>query len=55
MRLPGGLRGLEVKALDEVAAGRLTPAVQTFPLKDAAAAHAALEQRAIIGKIVLVP
>lgn len=53
--LPGGLRALEEQALAEVAAGSLVPAVQTFRLADAAAAHAALEQRATIGKVVLVP
>ncbi|GAA0381730.1 zinc-binding dehydrogenase [Microbispora corallina] len=55
LRLPGGLRALEERALAEAAAGRLVPAVQTFPLKDAASAHAALESRATIGKVVLVP
>lgn len=53
--IPGGLRRLEEEALTEAASGRLVPAVQTFPLKDAAAAHTALETRASIGKVVLVP
>jgi NADPH2:quinone reductase len=55
LKLPGGLRGLEERSLAEAAAGRLVPAVQAFPLKDAAAAHTALETRATIGKVVLVP
>ncbi|MBC6459840.1 zinc-binding dehydrogenase [Actinomadura sp. HBU206391] len=55
LRIPGGLRGLEERSLAEAAAGRLVPAVQAFPLKDAAAAHTALETRATIGKVVLVP
>lgn len=52
---PGGVREFETKALAEAAAGRLVPAVQTFPLADAAGAHAALESRATTGKVVLVP
>lgn len=52
---PGGLRGLETDALAAAASGVLTPAVQRFPLRDAAAAHAALERRATTGKVVLVP
>ncbi|GAA2115280.1 zinc-binding dehydrogenase [Actinomadura alba] len=55
LRIPGGLRGLEERSLAEAAAGRLVPAVQTFPLKDAAAAHTTLETRATVGKVVLVP
>ena len=55
LKLPGGLRRLEEESLAAVAAGRLVPAVQTFALKDAAAAHAALVARATIGKVVLVP
>ncbi|MFG3253877.1 zinc-binding dehydrogenase [Streptomyces sp. NPDC048172] len=42
-------------ALKEAAAGRLVPAVQTFPLERAAEAHAALERRETTGKVVLVP
>ncbi|MBB6349500.1 zinc-binding dehydrogenase [Nonomuraea muscovyensis] len=45
----------EVRALAAAAEGRLVPAVQTFPLAQAAAAHAALESRATTGKVVLVP
>ncbi|HZA00046.1 MAG TPA: zinc-binding dehydrogenase [Acidimicrobiales bacterium] len=52
---PGGVRGLEARALEEAAAGRLTPVVQTSPLAEAAAAHRALETRGTVGKVVLVP
>ncbi|MEV5896881.1 zinc-binding dehydrogenase [Nonomuraea fuscirosea] len=45
----------EVRALAAVAEGALVPAVQTFPLSEAAAAHAALESRRTTGKVVLVP
>ncbi|MFR0353386.1 zinc-binding dehydrogenase [Streptomyces sediminimaris] len=58
MRRAGGpdpLRTLELRALAEAAAGRLSPAVQRFPLADAAAAHRALETRATTGKVVLEP
>jgi NADPH2:quinone reductase len=53
---PGGIRGLEVAALRAVAAGELAPLVGApFALADAAAAHAALEARATVGKVVLLP
>ncbi|MDO8188711.1 zinc-binding dehydrogenase [Conexibacter sp. JD483] len=52
---PGGIRGLETEALAAAARGELTPAVQTFPLAQAADAHAALEERRTVGKVVLVP
>ncbi|MFI6037746.1 zinc-binding dehydrogenase [Streptomyces sp. NPDC051315] len=52
---PDPLRTLELRALAEAAAGRLTPAVQRFPLAEAAAAHRALENRATTGKVVLEP
>ncbi|WMD09551.1 zinc-binding dehydrogenase [Streptomyces sp. FXY-T5] len=52
---PDPLRTLELRALTEAAAGRLTPAVQRFPLAEAAAAHRALETRGTIGKVVLEP
>jgi NADPH:quinone reductase len=56
LQRPGGLRGLEARALDEAAAGRMVPHVgRTFPLVEAAAAHRALEARDTMGKVVLVP
>jgi len=48
---PGDLRALEERAL----ASGLTPLVMSFPLAEAAAAHAALEARETVGKVVLVP
>ncbi|GCB48175.1 zinc-binding dehydrogenase [Streptomyces sp. NL15-2K] len=58
MRKAGGpnpVRTLELRALTEAAASRLTPAVQRFPLAEAAAAHRALETRGTTGKVVLEP
>ncbi|PZT69207.1 oxidoreductase [Streptomyces sp. SW4] len=52
---PNPMRTLELRALTEAAEGRLTPAVQRFPLAEAAAAHRALESRGTIGKVVLEP
>ncbi|GLP71266.1 oxidoreductase [Streptomyces sp. TUS-ST3] len=52
---PDPIRTLELRALTEAAAGRLTPAVQRFPLAEAAAAHRALETRGTTGKVVLEP
>ncbi len=53
---PGGLREFETRALDEAGEGRLVPDVRDrFALRDAAAAHAALESRATSGKVVLLP
>ncbi|MFI6964379.1 zinc-binding dehydrogenase [Streptomyces sp. NPDC050255] len=51
----GGLRALETRALAEAAAGRLRPAVQRYPLAEAAAAHRDLETRGTTGKVVLIP
>jgi len=54
LRRPGGRRELEARALAEAAAGRLVPVVgEPYPLAEAAAAHAAVESRAAIGKTVL--
>ncbi|MDN0194209.1 zinc-binding dehydrogenase [Streptomyces sp. S.PNR 29] len=58
MQKAGGdhpVRTLELRALAEAAEGRLVPAVQRFPLAEAAAAHRALETRGTIGKVVLEP
>jgi NADPH2:quinone reductase len=56
LRRPGGMRALEEQALAAAASGQLTPLVgQRFPLAEAAAAHAAIENRATVGKTVLVP
>ncbi|PKV86462.1 zinc-binding dehydrogenase [Streptomyces sp. TLI_146] len=52
---PDPLRTLETRALEKAATGRLRPAVQRFPLAEAAAAHRALEGRGTVGKVVLVP
>ncbi|MFD3505062.1 zinc-binding dehydrogenase [Streptomyces sp. NPDC058678] len=52
---PNPVRTLELRALTQAAEGRLTPAVQRFPLAEAAAAHRALETRATTGKVVLEP
>ncbi|MFI6936598.1 zinc-binding dehydrogenase [Streptomyces sp. NPDC050287] len=52
---PNPVRTLELRALTEAAAGRLTPTVQRYPLAEAAAAHRALETRATTGKVVLEP
>ncbi len=49
-------RQLTQAALAEASAGRLHPVIgQRLPLADAAAAHAAIEARATIGKTLLVP
>ncbi|MDQ1046609.1 zinc-binding dehydrogenase [Streptomyces sp. V4I2] len=52
---PNPVRTLELRALTQAAEGRLTPAVQRFPLAEAAAAHRALETRRTTGKVVLEP
>jgi NADPH2:quinone reductase len=54
-RLLPRLRELETRSLDELAAGRLVPALDHFPLARTADAHRALETRATAGKVVLVP
>ncbi|WP_322937401.1 zinc-binding dehydrogenase [Nocardioides bizhenqiangii] len=53
--LPGGIPGLAYRALERVAAGRWRPLVSTYPLGEAARAHADLEERRALGKVVLEP
>jgi NADPH2:quinone reductase len=55
MGLPGGFHGLALRALERVAAGRWRPLVSTYPLAEAARAHADLEGRRALGKVVLQP
>jgi NADPH:quinone reductase-like Zn-dependent oxidoreductase len=44
------------EALDLVADGTLTPVIdRTYPLADAAAAHARVESREGVGKVLLIP
>jgi len=52
--LPGGIPGLAGRALGRVASGEWRPLVSTYPLADAARAHADLEGRRALGKVVLV-
>ncbi|MCW2762649.1 MAG: alcohol dehydrogenase zinc-binding protein [Marmoricola sp.] len=51
--LPGGIRGLAARSLDRLAAGEWSPLVSTYPLAEAARAHADLEGRRALGKVVL--
>lgn len=53
--LPGGIPGLAGRALGRVAAGEWQPLVTRYPLADAARAHADLEGRRALGKVVLEP
>ena len=55
MALPGGIPGLAGRALAKVAAGEWRPLVSTYPLADASRAHADLEGRRVLGKLVLLP
>lgn len=56
LRRPGGLHGLGEEALRAAVAGQLVPLIgQRYPLEQAAAAHAAFESRATVGKTVLLP
>ncbi len=51
---PGEAVALARAALAELAAGRLRPLIgQTFPLEEAARAHAAIEARQTVGKTLL--
>jgi NADPH:quinone reductase len=51
---PAEWRELTRRALGELASGALTPTIgQTFPLRDAAAAHAAIQERRTLGKTLL--
>jgi NADPH2:quinone reductase len=44
------------RLIDDVASGRLEVVVdRTFPLSEAAAAHAYIESRQAVGRVVLVP
>ena len=53
---PLGLNRLIDEALDLGAAGRIRPTIgQTYPLDQAAAAHAAIEARTALGKTLLIP
>jgi NADPH2:quinone reductase len=51
--LPGGTPGLARRALEKVATGEWRPLVTTYPLAEAARAHAELEGRRALGKVVL--
>lgn len=55
MALPDGIAGLAFRALQRTVGGRWRPLVSTYPLADAARAHADLEGRCALGKVVLVP
>ena len=51
--LPDGIPGLAGRSLARVAAGEWRPLVTTYPLAEAARAHADLEGRKALGKVVL--
>ncbi|MFF3467676.1 zinc-binding dehydrogenase [Streptomyces sp. NPDC002619] len=56
LQRPGGIRTLELSALEAVSSRRLIPLIgRRFALADAAAAHVALQSRATTGKTVLRP
>ncbi|MEV1295847.1 zinc-binding dehydrogenase [Pseudonocardia sp. NPDC049635] len=50
-----GLRRLEERALNRLTDGRWTPVMTSYPLAEAARAHADLEARRTRGKVVLIP
>jgi len=53
---PQALRAMAKELFDLVLAGKIRPDIgQTFPLRDAAAAHRALESRGTTGATILVP
>ena len=52
--LPGGIPGLAGRALQMVTSGAWRPLLSTYSLADAARAHADLEERQALGKVVLV-
>jgi NADPH2:quinone reductase len=53
---PGDMHRIVEEALAMAAGGRLRPVIgQTYPLEEAAAAHAAIEARKTIGKTLLMP
>ncbi|PXY36393.1 zinc-binding dehydrogenase [Prauserella flavalba] len=54
-RMLGNWAELRARALREAAADRLVPLISRFPLEQAARAHAALEERTVQGKVVLLP
>ncbi|WP_422734377.1 zinc-binding dehydrogenase [Micromonospora sp. WMMD558] len=51
--LPGGIPGLAARSLELTGRGWWRPLVTTYPLADAARAHADLEGRRALGKVVL--
>jgi len=55
LALPGGIPGLAFRSLERLTAGRWRPLVTTYPLAEAARAHADLENRRALGKVVLEP
>jgi NADPH:quinone reductase len=54
-RLPGGIPGLAARSVAKVATGEWRPLVTAYPLVEAARAHADLEGRRALGKVVLTP
>jgi NADPH:quinone reductase len=56
MMRPDVARGLVERLLGEVASGKLRVAIdRTYPLSEAAAAHAYIESRQAFGRVILVP